>query len=113
MNAIIVKFDLSNARIIKDDDEARAYLLRDGVLSGLVPQPPYDTISATYRNDDGFVYTSRSCVPGDSGYTVVILPEAHYNPLAAAYIIAALQAHDNKAPGTERGYLVECENSQN
>lgn len=105
--------DLSKAEIIVDDNEAKELLARDNALSGLVPEPPYDSISCTYRNDRGFVYATRSCVPGDSGFTVVILPEEHYSAIQAAVIIAFLQASDNLFPGTEQTYFAEmtCPNN--
>ena len=115
MQAINMQSALCHAQIIRDDAEARAFLLAENAFSGLVPTPPYNTCSAFWysANTHAHIYALNSRVPGDEGYVIVIFPEAFYTHEQAALLMSLMSAHNNKAPGTERCYEQDLANPQN
>jgi hypothetical protein len=103
------QINLSKARIMSDDAKCREFLAKAGCLSGLVPDPPFDTISATFANEEGYVYASYCNRPDDPGYAVVIFPADKYSLEEAAICIAVLR-EANRVPGTpSKDYEVAAE----
>ena len=106
---------LENARVITNDADARDFLLAENALSGLVPEPPYDTISGFWRsaNTQAYIYATNSYVPGDTGYVVVIFPFEHYSHEEAALIMSCLNAENNLRPGHDKTYTHDMEQTSN
>ena len=99
-----IPIDLSHARIIVDDSEAKAFLAAEGMLGQLEPQPPYNTASLSWRsaNTNAFCYATNFRGCGDDGYVIVALPFEHYTLEQAALIFALEMQATNARPGTEK-----------
>jgi len=106
MQAINMQSALCHAQIIRDDAEARAFLLAENAFSGLVPTPPYNTCSAFWysANTHAHIYALNSRVPDDQGFVIVMFPEKFYTAKAAQVLASIMAAYNNAAPGTEYNY---------
>lgn len=111
----IPDIDLSRAIISFDDDTIRNFLLAENLLGRIEPEPPADTASLAWRssNTHNYCFVVNSRVPGDSGYTLVLLPFDAYTPEEAATIIATIQHFDNPYPGTEKAMLFDLQPTNN
>lgn len=75
---------------ITDDEQAKAFLASENMLSSMIPQKPFNSVSGISQNDTAFIGASfheGHANPADNGYTVLILPKSHWTPEEAAQFL--------------------------
>lgn len=107
--------DLSRARIITDNAEAIAFLISENALSGLQPDPPYDTINAFWQSEDTHThcFASYSKVPGDTGYVVIQFPFEFFTKAQAEAWSQLLSDANNLCPGLTETYYEDLAHPNN
>jgi hypothetical protein len=92
---------MNPCQLITDDAQAKAFLASENMLQTLIPQPPFDHVSAISQNATAFIgaaYDEGHADPADNGYTVLILPKSHWTKEEAAAFLYEFRQIGRKDP---------------